>query len=135
LAGGGATDEGLLVGYRWYDAMGQQPALPFGRGLSCTTFAYGPLRVLPAFHRGGVTVKVRVGNTGDREGAEVVQLYVGFAESAGEPPKILKSFRKLTLDPGQRFDRDADAGPARLSVWDDHANTWVSRRGRYRLMV
>jgi beta-glucosidase len=127
--------EGLLVGYRWYDARGQRPAFPFGHGLSYTTFSYGKLRVLPSFRRGGLIVKVRVRNTGDREGAEVVQLYVGFPASAGEPPKVLKAFRKVQLDPGKRATVTLTLDRRDLSVWSDTRHGWVSPTGRYRLMV
>lgn len=127
--------EGLLVGYRYYDARGQQPAFPFGYGLSYTTFSYGKLRVLPSFRRGGAIVKVRVRNTGDREGAEVVQLYVGFPRGAGEPPKVLKAFRKVQLDPGRRSTVTLTLDRRDLSIWDTGENRWVSPTGRYRLMV
>jgi beta-glucosidase len=128
-------DEGLLVGYRYYDANDQQPAFPFGHGLSYTSFSYGGLRVLPAFHRGGVTVKVRVVNSGDREGAEVVQLYLGFPQSAGEPPKVLKAFRKIELDPGRRATVTLTLDRRDLSVWSDARNRWVRPAGRYQIMV
>ena len=70
-------NEGVLVGYRWYDAKNQEPLFPFGFGLSYTTFQYADLAVTYA---GGAqaTVKVRVTNTGKKEGAEVVQLSLGF---------------------------------------------------------
>jgi beta-glucosidase len=126
-------DEGLLVGYRFYDARGQQPAYPFGHGLSYTTFSYGRLRVLRSFQRGGAIVKVRVANTGEREGAETVQLYVGFPAGAGEPPKVLRAFRKVQLDPGQRATVTLTLDRRDLSVWRGHG--WVSPAGRYRLMV
>ena len=77
-------------------------------------------------------VKVRVRNTGDREGAEVVQLYVGLPASRR---KVLKAFRKL--DPGQRSIVTLTLDQRDLSVRDDHdhTNTWVNPGGRYRLMV
>jgi beta-glucosidase len=128
-------DEGLLVGYRWYDAQGQEPAFPFGHGLSYTTFSYGGLRVLPSIHRGGVVAKIRVANTGEREGAETVQLYVGFPPGAGEPPKVLKAFRKVQLDPGRRATVTLTLDRRDLSAWDTDRGRWVSPTGRYRLMV
>jgi beta-glucosidase len=128
-------DENLLVGYRYFDARGQQPAFPFGHGLSYTTFSYGNLRVLRSFRRGGAIVKVRVRNTGDREGAEVVQLYVGFPPGAGEPPKVLKAFRKVQLDPGQRSTVTLTLDRRDLSVWSEPRDGWVSPSGQYRLMV
>src|SRR5262249_36721910 len=74
--------EGIDVGYRWYDAMGQTPLFPFGYGLSYTTFRYSGLRVTPAGGGHGVLVRVRVTNTGPRAGADVVELYVGMPASA-----------------------------------------------------
>jgi beta-glucosidase len=126
--------EGVLVGYRWYDARGQRPAFPFGYGLSYTRFSYGGLRVVRSSAR-RVTVRVRVRNTGARAGAEVVQLYVGFPRRAGEPPKVLKAFRRVQLARGRgssvRFTLDRHD----LAVWDTPAHRWVSPTGRYRLMV
>jgi beta-glucosidase len=127
--------EGLQVGYRYYDAHGQQPAFAFGHGLAYTTFSYGRLRVQRSSHRGRVTVKLRVRNSGHREGAEVVQLYVGFPDSAGEPPKVLKAFRKVQLGAGRRTTVTLKLDRRDLSVWSEQRRGWVSPAGRYRLMV
>jgi beta-glucosidase len=127
-------DEGLLVGYRWYDAIGQQPAYPFGYGLSYTSFAYDRLHVHPWRH-GDLAVRVRVRNTGGRAGAEVVQLYVGFPASAGEPPRVLKAFQKVQLAPGQKANVTLTLGPRDLSVWSDTRNGWYTPGGRYTVMV
>jgi beta-glucosidase len=127
--------EGLLVGYRYYDATGQQPAYPFGYGLSYTTFSYGQLKVLHSHRHHGITVKVRVRNTGNRQGAEVVELYLAFPPGAEEPPKVLKTFGTVQLDPGSSaavtltLDRDD------LTVWSEAENRWVIPTGRYNLMV
>jgi beta-glucosidase len=91
-------DEGLLVGYRGYDARGERPLFPFGYGLGYTSFAFRDLAVRRAGDGADVTFTVR--NTGDRTGAAVPQVYVSFPRSAGEPPKQLKGFDKLTVDPG-----------------------------------
>jgi beta-glucosidase len=128
-------DEGLLVGYRWFDAQGQEPAFPFGHGLAYTQFSYGKLRVLRSYHRGGAVAKVRVRNTGDREGAEVVQLYVGFPEGSGEPPKVLKAFRKVELAPGERSTVTLMLDRRDLSVWSEARGDWVVPRGRFELMA
>jgi beta-glucosidase len=127
--------EGLQVGYRYYDAHGQQPAFAFGHGLSYTSFSYGRLRVQRSSHRRGVTAKVRVRNTGNREGAEVVQLYVGFPDGSGEPPKVLKAFRKVQLHAGRRATVNLTLDRRDLSVWSEARRGWVSPAGRYRLMV
>jgi beta-glucosidase len=128
--------EGLQVGYRWYDAQGEDPLFPFGFGLSYTSFAFRHLTVSPRPDRDGkVTVGVDVTNTGRRTGAEVVQAYVSFPTAAGEPPRQLKGFDKVTLRPGQskhvtfRLDRRA------FSIWDSAADRWTTVPGKYRVAV
>src|SRR5207253_2257751 len=90
--------EGLLVGYRWYDAKGIQPLFPFGYGLSYTSFGYSALSVTATAT--GATVSFTVTNTGKRQGSEVAQVYVGAPAASGEPPKQLKGFQKVSLEPG-----------------------------------
>ena len=92
-------DEGVLVGYRWYDAKGQEPLFPFGFGLSYTTFKYSDLQVSKAGDE--TTVKVKVTNSGKVAGAEIVQLYIGCPAAAEEPPKQLRGFDKVQLKPGE----------------------------------
>jgi beta-glucosidase len=93
--------EGLNVGYRWYDSQNIAPAFPFGFGLSYTTFGYANLAVGTPDASGNVAVSFDVTNTGARAGAEVAQVYVGQPASAGEPPKNLRGFAKVSLNPGQ----------------------------------
>jgi beta-glucosidase len=95
---------GPYHGYTLFDKTGQEPAFPFGYGLSYTTYAYSNLKVstptVPADGRVDVTVDVT--NTGTRAGEEVVQLYVGFKGSKVErPAKLLRAFRKIALEPGE----------------------------------
>ena len=126
-------DEGVFVGYRWYDAENQRPLFPFGFGLSYTTFAYDGLQI----EGSGVdrTVKVRVTNTGHREGADVVQVYVGDPPAAGEPPRQLKAFQKILLKPGESkivslpLDKDA------FSIWDEETHAWEVVPGNYEIGV
>ena len=75
--------EKLEVGYRWYDAHGVTPKFAFGHGLSYSSFEYSDLQV------SGLTVSFSVKNTGTRAGNEIPQMYVGFPESAGEPPQVM----------------------------------------------
>jgi beta-glucosidase len=130
-------DEGLLVGYRWYDAKGQQPLFPFGHGLSYTTFKYGDV----AATAGGtpaapaVTVRTRVTNTGARAGAEVVQLYVGFPASAGEPPQQLRGFQKVVLAPGEARDVTFTLDAAAFSTWDEGAHGWKVVPGSFQVAI
>lgn len=99
--------EGIFVGYRYYEAKGETPRLPFGFGLSYTTFAYEAITLDRPELRDdeGVTVTVRVRNTGARPGKEVVELYVRDLESSVvRPVKELKGFAKVALAPGEAKD-------------------------------
>jgi beta-glucosidase len=102
---GGKVDyaEGVLVGYRWYDAKHIQPMFPFGFGLSYTHFRYGDLQV-SEHEVDGVTpihVSARVTNDGHVKGTDVAQIYLGLPASTGEPPRKLVGFRRVTLGPGE----------------------------------
>lgn len=87
--------EKLLMGYRWYDYHNVEPMYPFGHGLSYTTFKYDAESLIVEDRNVSITVT----NSGKLTGKEVVQLYVGFPEEAGEPPQMLKGFKKIELDP------------------------------------
>jgi beta-glucosidase len=131
-------DEGLRVGYRWYDATHRRPLFPFGYGLSYTTFRYGRAHIGQPRRRNGVRswpVTVRVTNTGRRTGAEVVQLYVGFPAGSGEPPKQLKGFKKVNLRPGRSVRVTFHPTTRDLSSWSTARNRWTTHAGRYRLMI
>ncbi|GAA5021429.1 glycoside hydrolase family 3 C-terminal domain-containing protein [Kitasatospora paranensis] len=93
--------EGVQVGYRWYDAQNKAPLFPFGHGLSYTTFSYSGLTVSAPDAAGNVAVGFDVTDTGSRAGAEVAQVYVGQPAASGEPPKSLRGFQRVALDPGQ----------------------------------
>jgi beta-glucosidase len=126
-------DEGILVGYRWYDAEHQVPLFPFGYGLSYTSFRFSDLNVRSV--RGQHVATVTVKNTGQRAGAEVAQLYVGFPPSAHEPPRQLKAYAKVSLRPGeaQRITFVLDAQS--LATWDNLSTGWTVHRGTYQLWV
>ncbi len=122
--------EGLLVGYRWYDAKRQRPLFPFGYGLGYTTFGFRDLEVRP---RGrGAVLAFTVRNTGDRAGSAVPQVYVSLPPSTGEPPKRLAGFAKVRLAPGEsrrlvvRLDRRA------FAYWH---RGWAVAPGRYGIAV
>jgi len=130
--------EGIDVGYRWYDARNLTPLFPFGYGLSYTTFAFSDLRVTPpqlAGRGAPVTVTARVTNTGPVTGAEVAQLYLGDPAAAGEPPRQLKGFQKVTLRPGQSAVVSFTLDRHDLSYWNDSANGWVVPDGGFRVYV
>jgi beta-glucosidase len=93
----GTSTSALDVGYRWYQAHGVTPLFPFGFGLDYTTFTLSD----PTIERtsSGVEVKLNVTNTGDRAGADVVQVYVQYPGDSGEPPDQLRAFTRVTLAP------------------------------------
>ncbi len=126
--------EGVLVGYRYYDAKEQEPLFPFGHGLSYTTFGYRDLRVEKTGDA-SAAVRVRVTNTGPREGAEVVQLYLGFPAAAEEPPRQLKGFEKVSLKPGESRVVTLALDAASFSAWDAESGAWRVFPGAYSIMV
>lgn len=131
---GGSYDEGLGVGYRWYDREGIEPQFPFGFGLSYTTFAYSDVQV-----RGdgaaGTTVSAEVTNTGDRAGSEVAQLYVTHPESDREPPKRLEGFQRVALEPGESRRVEFELDDRSLAHWDTDGEQWVRSAGDYPVAV
>ncbi|HEY3479952.1 MAG TPA: fibronectin type III-like domain-contianing protein, partial [Streptomyces sp.] len=124
--------EGLNVGYRWYDSRNVEPLFPFGFGLSYTTFGFSNLVVTPQGTNGTATVTATVTNTGTRAGADVVQLYVGQPAGNGEPPKQLKGFKKVQLNPGQSQAVSFPLTPRDLAHW---TGAWTTNAGQYRVYV
>ena len=130
--------DGIFVGYRWTEKEGIEPLFPFGHGLSYTTFAYGPVEADRAStdERGTVNVSVEVTNTGDRAGAEVVQLYIADKESSlPRPVKELKGFEKVHLAPGQSRTVTFEIDPGMLACYDDAKGAWVAEPGEFTAYV
>lgn len=122
--------EGLDVGYRWYESRDITPLYAFGYGLSYTTFKFSDLRISPS--RGHVTVTTCITNTGPRAGADIAQLYLGDPATAGEPPRQLKGFSRISLQPGQTAQVRFTLTTQSMSIWD---HGWAVAPGRYRVMV
>lgn len=130
--------DGIFVGYRWTEKEGIEPLFPFGHGLSYTTFAYGPVEADRAStdERGTVNVSVEVTNTGDRAGAEVVQLYIADKESSlPRPVKELKGFEKVWLEAGQSKVVTFPVGVEALRYYDDTKGEWVAEKGVFEALV
>jgi hypothetical protein len=145
--------EGIDVGYRYYDATNETPLFPFGYGLSYTTFAFSHLRVTPQRVQNGTsnpgtpacgcngqsgtqaTVSATVTNTGTATGSDVAQLYLNDPAAAGEPPRQLKGFQKVTLKPGQSTTVHFTLSGQDLSYWNDTANGWVLPDGTFGVYV
>ena len=131
-------NESLFVGYRWHDTKAIRPLFAFGHGLSYTTFEIGNLRLssdrLDA--DGSLTLRVDVTNTGDRPGAEVVQLYIGDDESfVPRPVKELKGFAKVSLAPGVTQTVEFGITPEALSYYDDTKGAWTAEPGLFTAYV
>jgi beta-glucosidase len=120
--------EGAEVGYRWYVQQGHQPLFPFGHGLSYTTFDY---RDLEAIGGDTVTATVTVHNSGARDGAEVVQLYL--VEAEGEKRCRLLGFERVQLAPGQSRRVTIETEPRLLAGYD--GEQWRVAGGSYALAV
>jgi beta-glucosidase len=127
--------EGLLVGYRWYDAKGIQPLFPFGFGLSYTTFSLSNLQITGSSSPNTALASVDITNTGKVAGADTVQVYIGDPPSAGEPPEQLKGFERVSLAPGQSTEVTIPLGPSAFSIWDTGLQQWVETPGTYSVMV
>jgi beta-glucosidase len=126
--------EGLFVGYRWYDARDAQVSYPFGHGLSYTTFEYSGLEV--ATDASGIVAALTVTNTGDRDGAEIVQLYTGLPGSAiARAPRELKAFAKVRLAAGESRRVELRARRDDLAYWDVRVERWVVEGGDHVVAV
>jgi len=118
--------EKLEIGYRWYDAHDVEPLYPFGHGLSYTEFYYTGLWI------NGRDVNFIVENVHyEFAGKEVVQIYVGFPEEAGEPPKQLKQFKKISLDKGGKIHLTFTLTDRDLSIWDVETHAWKLVEGDF----
>ncbi|GAA1974129.1 glycoside hydrolase family 3 C-terminal domain-containing protein [Microbacterium pumilum] len=127
--------EGLLVGYRWYDAKGLDVRYPFGHGLSYTTFEIGDAAA-SVDSGGDVIVTVPVTNTGGVAGREVVQVYTSLPGSTVQrPPRELKAFESVLLEPGQTTDVSLTVRRRDLAYWDVRVDGWVVEGGSYLVEV
>ncbi len=128
--------EGIYVGYRHFEKRKIEPRFPFGHGLSYTTFEWEKMRVEPATIKRGkqINVLVDITNTGARPGAEVVQVYVEDVESSVDrPPKELKGFEKVFLEPGKTQTVKVALDARALSFFDEKKNEWVAEPGLFKV--
>jgi beta-glucosidase len=128
--------EGLLVGYRWYDAKGITPLFPFGYGLDYTTFRYSGM-TLEATNAGGnvAQASVRVTNSGDRAGADVPQMYIEDPAATGEPPSQLKGYARVSLAPGAAAMAYLPLTARALSWWNATSHSWTVSPGCYTVAI
>ena len=128
-------DEGLDVGYRWYDATGQRPLFPFGYGLSYERFRVSGARAFYDPRDGDAFVLTRVTNTSWRTGPATVELFLQSPPSAQEPPKQLKGYTNVTLAPGQSRTVLFRMAPSDLAYFNVSRGRWTVAPGRYRALV
>lgn len=131
-------NDDIFVGYRWADKEKTTPLFPFGHGLSYTSFEYGKptadKKVMTADDI--ITVSVNVKNTGNREGSEIVQLYIADKKSSlPRPVKELKGFRKVKLAPGEETTVSFIVDKTALSFFDDKKHQWVAEPGKFEAIV
>ncbi len=126
-------DEGIFVGYRYYDRFHQTPLFPFGFGLSYTRFALSHMTLRQTGPERAV-VSVTVRNLGARSGAEVVEVYVGDPPNTGEPPHQLKAFTKVFLAPGHSRTVRLPLPAQTYETFSQVLNEWMVG-GRYKVFV
>jgi beta-glucosidase len=137
--------ERLLMGYRWYDQREIEPLFPFGHGLSYGgRFRYSDVEIdrrsatkpdpVRDHHR-LARLRFTITNEGKRRASEVPQVYAGFPRRAGEPPKRLVGFRKLTLHPGATKTVRIPIDDRALAYWDSVGDRWAVASGRHPICV
>ena len=133
-----AYREGLYVGYRYFDSAGAPVLFPFGHGLSYTTFEYTDLTFSShAFEQGGrLDVTFDLANTGDRDGAEIVQLYVHHLESSAyRPEQELRGFAKVRLAAGETRSVTVTLDDSAFAFYDAGGGRWVVETGEVEVRI
>ncbi|MFC3097324.1 beta-glucosidase [Alteraurantiacibacter palmitatis] len=128
-------DEGVFVGYRFFDAAGQEPLFPFGYGLSYADIGMEVLGARLSADRQELEVQLRLANRSTRAGTAVPQLYVGLPAGAGSPPWQLKGFASLRLGPGEAQSHTIRVPLSELRHWDSAARQWRLAAGTYALRL
>jgi beta-glucosidase len=124
-------DEGMKVGYKWYEAEHKQPLFPFGFGLSYTTYSYSGLKT----DSGQKTVSFEVKNTGKRAGTEIAEVYAMLPDAADEPFKRLVGWQRVELGPGESKTVSVTVDPQMLSIFDEQKNGWQLLKGKYPILA
>jgi beta-glucosidase len=127
-------NEGLFVGYRYFDTKSVAPLYPFGHGLSYSSFEFDSLKLQQTDR--GVIVSLRITNTGEMAGSEVIQAYVrDKAARLIRPEKELKQFKKVFLEPQESKEVQMVLGKNAFQYYDDAKKQWVLEPGKFFIMV
>jgi beta-glucosidase len=137
LAGGLAQfdieyDEGLKVGYKWYDAETKPVLFPFGFGLSYSKFVYSGLSIA---NDHVIAVSFSIRNASTRDGVEIAEVYASLPDSAGEPPKRLIGWARVELAAGESRAITIPIARDNLTVFDADADGWKLVPGNYTVQV
>jgi beta-glucosidase len=130
--------EGLYIGYRHYERLGIQPLWAFGHGLSYTTFTYGKpiISSVTLPEAGKITITVPITNSGDVEGAEIVQAYIHDVKSRlPRPEKELQAFDKVFLKPGETKNATLTLDKYSVGYYDTDINAWIAEDGVFEVLI
>jgi len=131
-------EEGLFIGYRWYDDKKIEPLFPFGFGLSYTTFLYSNLKWIPDFSSAASqsTLQFDLTNSGSKDGAEVTQIYIApLHPTVSRPQQELKAFKKVVLAQGEKQTLSIALDPYDFAYYDPQKKLWVVEPGQYEIRV
>ena len=132
-------DEGIFVGYRWFDEKEIEPLFPFGFGLSYTHFEYGEMNLSrQSLHKPeeAVAVNVEVSNAGELAGAEVIQIFASDIEATvNRPPQELVGFEKIRLEPGVSTTASIIVRAEDLAFYDATKHGWVLEPGEFKFRI
>ncbi len=130
-------EEGIYVGYRYFNTFNVKPSYEFGYGLSYTTFDYSDLSLSSKTFANKITVSVTIKNTGKIAGKEVVELYLSApAKSIDKPKEELKAFGKTNLlQPGESQTITLTINPKDLASFIQNKNAWIAEAGKYKIAI
>jgi beta-glucosidase len=131
-------EEGIYIGYRYYDKYPEKVLFPFGFGLSYSEFKIGGMKLQQTSLKQGssITVQADVENTGSVAGSEVVQVYIAPPKSSVDRPlKVLAGFAKVTLEPGQSKTVEIEVSFDSAAYWDENSSLWMVEKGEYEILV
>ena len=130
-------EEGVFIGYRWYESKNKPVLFPFGFGLGYTRFQYSDMKCENHWTKNGeVIVTMKISNAGKQEAKETIQLYVSDKKSSvARPPKELKGYQKTHLKPGETKEISFVLAKEAFSFWSEQDHSWVVEPGEFEVML